>query len=197
MALPFVTQAICVALGVVLVSRDRHPAGARPAGDRQYARDIADGIRWLLEHAPVRTLALVMLTFNLTFGAAWSVMVLYSTRLLGMSDVGYGPAGPRAPRSAAWSSHLCLRLARAAHGLGDPDAHLLDAGGAVSPGVRREPPRGRVRPDVRFGSYAFVWETRRPVGPAARGPDRFQGRVGQVYSVGLYGGSSSAWPRRR
>ena len=53
-------------------------------------RDIADGIRWLMGHHAVRTLALVIFTFNITFGASWSVLVLYSQDVLGMGEVGYG-----------------------------------------------------------------------------------------------------------
>ena len=38
----------------------------------------------------MRTLALTILAFNVTFGAAWSVLVLYSSERLGMNAVGFG-----------------------------------------------------------------------------------------------------------
>ena len=38
----------------------------------------------------MRTLALTILTFNVTFGAAWSVLVLYAGERLGMDAVGFG-----------------------------------------------------------------------------------------------------------
>ena len=38
----------------------------------------------------VRTLVLTIFTFNITFGAAWSVLVLYATQRLGMGEVGFG-----------------------------------------------------------------------------------------------------------
>ena len=38
----------------------------------------------------MRTLALVILTFNVTWGAAWSVLVLYAQDRLGMGEVGFG-----------------------------------------------------------------------------------------------------------
>ena len=41
-------------------------------------------------HAAVRTLVLTIVTFNVTFGAAWSVLVLYSLERLGMGEVGFG-----------------------------------------------------------------------------------------------------------
>ena len=51
MALPFVTQAVCVALGVVLIARVATPKGAvRDVGDTHIRRDIADGVRWLVGH---------------------------------------------------------------------------------------------------------------------------------------------------
>ena len=39
---------------------------------------MVEGIRWLVAHPPMRTLALTIFTFNVTFGAAWSVLVLYA-----------------------------------------------------------------------------------------------------------------------
>ena len=41
-------------------------------------------------HAAVRTLVLTIFTFNITFGAAWSVLVLYATERLGLGAVGFG-----------------------------------------------------------------------------------------------------------
>jgi hypothetical protein len=38
----------------------------------------------------VRTLTLAIVTFNVTFGAAWSVLVLYATQRLGLGAVGFG-----------------------------------------------------------------------------------------------------------
>ena len=41
-------------------------------------------------HAAVRTLVLTIFIFNITFGAAWSVLVLYATEQLGLGEVGFG-----------------------------------------------------------------------------------------------------------
>jgi predicted MFS family arabinose efflux permease len=38
----------------------------------------------------MRTLALTILLFNVTYGAAWSVLVLYAGQRLGMDEVGFG-----------------------------------------------------------------------------------------------------------
>jgi MFS family permease len=77
MALPFATNAACYALGAVLISRvvtaPREPAGQ----GRSFVADLVEGFRTIL-------------AFNVTFGAAWSVLVLYATDRLGMSEVGFG-----------------------------------------------------------------------------------------------------------
>ena len=38
----------------------------------------------------MRTLVLTILIFNVTFGAAWSVLVLYATQRLGLGAIGFG-----------------------------------------------------------------------------------------------------------
>ena len=52
--------------------------------------DMAEGIRWLADHPPMRTLFITIVAFNVTFGAAWAVLVLYAQERLQMSDVGFG-----------------------------------------------------------------------------------------------------------
>src|SRR4029078_7450925 len=89
-AWPFGAQAVVIGLGAVLVSR---VAVSRAAAERRSTRmrhDIAEGFRWVLHHAAVRTLVLTIFTFNITFGAAWSILVLASTRRLGMGEIGFG-----------------------------------------------------------------------------------------------------------
>jgi len=88
---PFTVQVLCVALGALLVARIATPPGApRDLEGTHVRRDIADGLRWIRRNPPVRTLALVILAFNVTWGAAWSVLVLWSQDVLGMGPVGYG-----------------------------------------------------------------------------------------------------------
>jgi len=91
-AWPFVAQAVLVALGVVLVSRvvlPRHGVD-REATPTRVLDDIREGWQWLWHHPPVRTLALTIVTFNVTFGCAWAVLVLYSRDRLGLGAVGFG-----------------------------------------------------------------------------------------------------------
>ena len=45
---------------------------------RHWRADMAEGIRWLADHPPMRTLFITIVAFNVTFGAAWAVLVLYA-----------------------------------------------------------------------------------------------------------------------
>lgn len=189
MAVPFVTQTVCVALGVVLVWRIGTPRSDMAAsGERHLRREIADGIRWLLHHRAVRTLALVMVTFNVTFGTAWAVMVLYATRHLGMSETGYGllitstaVGGLLSAACYGWlERHVALAtLMRTCLTL-EVLLHLAFA-------LNTSPAVAFVLMFV-FGAYAFVWSTVAQTVRQRAVPTEFQGRVGSVYSVGLYGG---------
>ena len=77
---------------------------ATAAGDRatrsHIGRDIAEGFRWTWGNRAVRTLTLAIVTFNVTYGAAWSVLVLYATERLDLGADRLRPAhhGRRARR---------------------------------------------------------------------------------------------------
>ena len=91
MAWPFVVQVATLLLGVVLVLRIAAPTHAAPEREATHVRrDIAEGLRWVRRNAPVRTLALVILVFNITWGAGWSVLVLYPLDHLHMGELGLG-----------------------------------------------------------------------------------------------------------
>ena len=187
MAWPFVVQAVCVALGVLLVSRIATPRGAvRDPKTTHVRRDIADGLRWILGHAPVRTLALVILAFNVTWGAAWSVLVLYSLEHLHMGEVGFGLLTTAAALGGlvgtggygwlerrvplATLMRACLLLEVLTH-----LALALTTAGWVAIAIM-----------VVFGAYAFVWGTLSQAVRQRAVPREFQGRVGSVYLVGLF-----------
>ena len=188
-AAPFGIQVVTVLLASVLVVRIALPPGpVRDAGDTHVRRDIAEGVRWLLGHPPVRTLALVIVTFNITWAAAWSVLVLYSLEVLDMGPVGYGLLTTMAAlgglMSTPWFGWLerhvplatllrtCLLLEVVMHlGLAltrEAWLALLILFG--------------------FGMYAFIWGALSAAVRQRAVPIEFQGRVGSVYSVGVYGG---------
>jgi MFS family permease len=92
--LPFATNAAAFLLGALLVWRISASVGdvaAARAGERPaFLADLVDGFRWLAHHAAMRTLAITVFTFNVTYGAAWGVLVLYAGQRLGMDAVGFG-----------------------------------------------------------------------------------------------------------
>ena len=78
--------------GAVLADR-APPLGARAdaVGASHVRREIAEGMRWLWHNPAVRTLAItIVTTFNVTFGAAWSVLVLYAIERLNAGEIGFG-----------------------------------------------------------------------------------------------------------
>lgn len=94
MALPFATNAAAFLLGAVLISRISSSVGdvvAARSGERpHFMSDLKEGVRWLGGHAAMRTLAITIFAFNVTFGAAMGVLVLYAAQRLQMDAVGFG-----------------------------------------------------------------------------------------------------------
>ena len=189
MVWPFVVQVVCVALGVVLVARIATPkGGVRGAADSHVTRDIVEGVRWLVHNAAVRTLALVILAFNVTWGAGWSVLVLYSLDHLHMRDIGFGlltsaaaVGGLVGTSSYGWiERHVALSTVMRVCLLLEVLTHLslaLTTSGTVAIAIM-----------VVFGAYAFVWGTVSQTVRQRVTPTELQGRVGSVYLVALFGG---------
>ena len=92
MATPFATEVALLALAALLVSR--LPSHGRPATSDEAAEGLrarlVEGLRWLQGNAPVRRLAVVIGLFNLTFGATYSILVLYAFERLGLDETGFG-----------------------------------------------------------------------------------------------------------
>ncbi len=186
--LPFGVTAICAAAGAVLVTRVT--LRPRPAPDRSRAlrQDVAEGVVWLWRHPAVRTLTLTIVLFNVTYGAAWSVLVLYGQEQLGLGEAGYGwltfciaAGGLAGTASYGW-------LERAV-GL----AGLMRAGLVVETfthlglALTTEPALAFAVMFV-FGFHAFVWGTTSRTIRQRSVPVELQGRVGSVYLIGVYGG---------
>jgi MFS family permease len=187
-ALPFVSETVCVLAGVLLMLRVRLPAYHVPPRAARVREDIREGWRWLWAHPAVRTLAITIFTFNVTFGAAWSVLVLYARQRLGLGAIGFG----------------LITTAMAAGGLA----------GVVSYGwLARRVPLGIIMRGglvietlteltlaltrwawlallvfAVFGAHAFIWGTTSTSVRQRAVPAEFQGRVGSVYLTGVVGG---------
>jgi MFS family permease len=193
-AIPFAANAAGFALGALLISRVVTDVRAvRP--DRPGVRsEMLEGIRWLIGHPPMRTLALTIFTFNVTFGAAWSVLVLYAGDRLGMNEVGFGLLTTAVAVGGLVGTFSYGRLERR-FALGDimrvgllieTGTHLVLAL-TTSAGVA-------LATLVVFGAHESVWGTTSTVVRQRAVPDELLGRVGGVYRVAIVGGLAIGAP---
>jgi predicted MFS family arabinose efflux permease len=191
MALPFTADAICFALGALLATRIVMTAIGADGGARtptSWRADMAEGIRWLARHAPMRTLAFTIFAFNVTFGAAWAVLVLYAQERLGMSAVGFG--------LLTTAMALGGILGTAAYGTLERRFSLADimrAGLVVETLTHLAfalitSPVVALLIMVAFGAHAYVWLTTSTVVRQRAVPDALLGRVTGVYTVGSTAG---------
>jgi predicted MFS family arabinose efflux permease len=189
MALPFMIQTVCVAVGVVLVSRIGTPRGAvREHVETHVRQDIAEGVRWLGRNKPVRTLALVIVAFNITWAAPWSVLVLWSLERVGMDEAGFG--------LLTTAAALGGLLGTAAYGRVEsrvPLATLMRTVLACEVVFHlamalTTSPWAAYPLMFFFGAYAFIWGTLSQAVRQRAVPTEFQGRVGSVYMLCVMGG---------
>jgi MFS family permease len=188
MAIPFATNALCFVLGALLISRVV-TSQRTPAVDGSGLRtQMAEGLRWLLHHPPMRTLALTILVFNITFGAAWSVLVLYANERLGMGPVGFGLLTTAAAVGGLVGMVLYGRLERR-FSLGDimRVGLLIETFTHLSLALTTLPAVALVTLVV-FGAHEFVWGTTSTVVRQRAVPDELLGRVSGVYRVAIVGG---------
>jgi MFS family permease len=188
MALPFATNAACFALGAVLVSRVATSTRNELRERSSFRSEMAEGIRWLVAHPPMRTLALTILTFNVTFGAAWSVLVLYAGERLGMNEVGFGLLTTAVAVGGVVGIFAYGRLERR-FSLADimRVGLLIETGTHLSLALTTSPPIALATLVV-FGAHAFVWGTTSTVVRQRAVPDELLGRVTGVYRVAIVGG---------
>ena len=189
---PFTVQILCVSLAVVLVSRMARTPPPRQdvtaLDDGIKARPIREGLSWLRGNAPVRTLILIILIFNVTWAAPWSVLVLYATEYLGLSAVGYGLLATSAALGGlvgiscfgwlerrvrlATMMRVCLSLEVVMH-----LSFALTTSAALAFVVM-----------FGFGVYAFIWGTISTTVRQRLVPLSLQGRIASVNMVGVFGG---------
>ncbi|HEU0245295.1 MAG TPA: MFS transporter [Candidatus Limnocylindrales bacterium] len=191
MALPFIADAAGFLLGAVLVTRVVYSVvvDAPAVVERRHWRhEMAEGLRWLWDHPPMRTLVITILAFNVTFGAAWSVLVLYAQERLGMTAVGFGLITTAMAIGGIVGTVSYGRLERR-FSLADimrvglvieTCTHLVLA-------LTTLPAVALVTFTV-FGAHAFVWGTTATAIRQRAVPDPLLGRVTGVYHVAVMAG---------
>ena len=186
---PFLAEGTSMVTAASLASRltlrdHREPGAARA----HVGREIVEGFRWLWHHAPVRTLAITIVVFNITFGAAWSVLVLYALERLHAGKIGFGLLTTASAIGGLVGATIYGRLtARVSLGnimrgglIIETLTHLSLAATrttAVALGVM-----------FVFGIHAQVWGVTATTVRQRAVPSRLQGRVGSVYLIGVQGG---------
>jgi MFS family permease len=184
---PFLAQAVLVAAGVLLVAKVRAPA-PRAAERGNAVREIREGIAWAVRHAAVRTLVLTILIFNVTFGAAWSVLVIYASERLGLGAIGFGllttvsaVGGLLGTGMYGWiTARVSLGNVMRAGLIIETLTHLALAL-TTSPAVA-------LAIFFVFGAHAFIWGTTSITVRQRAVPEHLQGRVTSVNTIAVFGG---------
>jgi MFS family permease len=190
MTLPFAADAIAGLGGAVLLSRMLAKPWTRPEGEERHIRhEIVEGFRWLWAHPPVRTLALTIFIFNVTFWAPYSVYVLLATERLGLDAFGFGLlitvgaiGGLIGSASYGWlERHYALSTLMRVGLLLETATHLILAitTSAIVVALTM----------TLFGIHAIVWGTTSTTVRQRAVPAALMGRVTSVYMLGNVGGA--------
>jgi MFS family permease len=187
-ASPFLAETILVAAGALLVTQMRLPVLVARDHRSPVAHDVAEGFRWTWGNAAVRTLTVAIVTFNVTFGAAWSILVLYAHQRLGLGAVGFGLLTTVSAVGGLAGTGVYDWLQRRASlanimRVGLVIETLTHLGLAIT-----TTPWVAMAIMFVFGAHAFIWGTTSRTVRMRAVPARLQGRVGSVYSLGVFGG---------
>jgi predicted MFS family arabinose efflux permease len=188
MAVPFGAQALCMALGAVLISRTARTPPVKAGEPSHRWRDLKEGFRWLWNYAPLRTLAITVFVFNITFGAAWSVLVLIAIERLQVGEVGYG--------LMIAVGAIGGLLGAAAYGALEKRFSLSDImrAGLIVECLTHLTLASTTTPWVGmtilflFGAHNSIWRTTTTTIRQRAVPTEFQGRVSSLNQLGSYGG---------
>jgi MFS family permease len=185
---PFGAYAVIVALVVALVARIDAVRQTESGRREPMRREVAEGARWLWRHAALRTLAITIFVFNVTFGAAFAVLVVLATDRLGLDELGFGVLVTTSAIGGVVGSALYTRTQRSIGmvwimriGLViETLLHLvlaLSTSGSVAMVAM-----------FAFGIHAAMWGTTSNTVRQVATPEALQGRVAAVYMVAVQGG---------
>lgn len=187
MSLPFVTQAVAVGLAAVLVSRIGDTPPATVERSRSLRHEVVEGLRWVWGHTALRILVLTILAFNITFGATYSIMVLYADERLGLGALGFGLlttfgaiGGMVGAAGYTWFERRLRASGIMRVGLViETLTHLVLALTTV--------PLVAFATLFVFGIHEAAWGTTASTIRQRVVPNELQGRVGSVYMVSVFG----------
>jgi MFS family permease len=192
MALPFAANAAAFLLGAVLISRisssigriERGGVGQQPA----FWTELREGVRWLARHAAMRTLALTIFAFNVTYAAAFGVLVLYAGERLRLDAVGFGLL-----TTATAMGGIVGTLAYGALDRRFSLGNIMRVGLLIETVTHlvlalTTSPFVALAVMLVFGAHEFVLETTITVVRQRAVPDELLGRVGGVYRVASVSG---------
>ncbi|MFG1605656.1 MFS transporter [Actinoplanes sp. NPDC049265] len=183
---PFVAEAVLVLAALLLLARLTLPVTTPEKA--AVLRDIRAGFAWTIRHAAVRTLVLTILIFNVTFGAAWSVLVLYATERLGLGAFGFGllttvsaVGGLLGTGMYGWiTARVSLGNVMRAGLIIETLTHLALAVTTWAPAA--------LAIFFVFGAHAFIWGTTSITVRQRAVPAALQGRVTSVNTICVFGG---------
>lgn len=192
MAWPFAAQSVTCLLAAVLIGRiatsSISVAPEEETADAPHARrEIAEGVAWLWHHPPIRTLTLTVVAFNITFGAAIAVLVLYARERLGASEVEFGLITSATAIGGVLGTVVYVRLERRI-GM----ANIMRAGLLIETVTHLTLATTRslglvLAVFVVFGMHEAAWGTTVVTVRQRAVPTHLQGRINGVYMVGLMG----------
>jgi predicted MFS family arabinose efflux permease len=184
-ASPFIGAAVLMGAGASLMWR---VTGTRPTegtSKEPVRQQILEGMRWLWHHPPVRTLALTIVSFNVTFGAAWSVLVLYAKQRLGLDDLGFGLLTTMSAVGGVGGTIVYARIEARWSLAGIMRTGLIiETFTHLALAVTRSQVAAMVV-FVAFGAHAAIWATTSTSVRQRAVPTEVQGRVGSVYMIGV------------
>lgn len=187
-AWPLAAQVVCFAAGALVLAKVGLAAPVRVPGERRAREEIADGLRWLWHHGAVRTLTLTVVCFNVTFGAAWSVLVLVATERLGMGEIGFGILSTMSALGALVGAGAYRWITERVS-----LANVMRVGLVIETGTHlalatTTLPAVAMPVLFLFGMHEAAWGTTAVTIRQRAVPDELQGRVNAAYLLGVFGG---------
>jgi len=135
----------------------------------------------------IRTLVITILAFNITFGATYSIMVLYAAERLGLSEVGFGLLITVGAVGGILGTLVYARLERRLGRSGIMRAGLvIETSTHLVLAITTVPAVAFATMFV-FGVHEAAWGTTASTIRHRVVPAEFQGRVGAVYMVAVFG----------